>query len=321
MARPSDTATHAPDGHPVQVQREDLLRLRAQARSLANRGRITQRRAVTSPREGEFRSLFKGRGMDFEEVRGYQPGDDVRHMDWRVTARTGDPHIKIYREERERPIHVLVDLGPSMRFGSRVRFKSVQAARAATLIAWTARAQGDRIGGVVARGERHHELRPMDRDRGVMALIHALTDLDDGAQSGSEPTDLSASIARMERTLRPLALAVIISDFIGLNERSEQQLRRLSRHMDLLPVHVFDPLERDTPEPGAYPVVGPTGPGWLNLDRDADRRRYSAQYQDRHARLDALFRSIGAPVVHLATDDDISHVLGPVLCQGRSLCA
>ena len=117
---------------------------------------------------GGYVSPYRGRGMEFEEVRAYQPGDDIRNMDWRVTARTGRPHTKLFREERERPVLFLVDLGPSMAFGTRVAFKSVVAARAAALLAWAARDNGDRIGGIVFAGKRHRELRPAARERGML---------------------------------------------------------------------------------------------------------------------------------------------------------
>ena len=109
---------------------ESLLRLRAEARSLG----LSQRN-MAAHQAGGYRSAFRGRGIDFEEVRVYQPGDDIRIMDWRVTARTGEPHTKVYREERERPVLFLVDQGASMMFGTQVAFKSVIAARIAALLA------------------------------------------------------------------------------------------------------------------------------------------------------------------------------------------
>ncbi len=140
---------------------EELIRLRSQA-SLP--GLAPQRRVMTT-QTGPYASPFKGRGIDFAEVRAYLPGDDIRNIDWRVTARTGQPHTKLFREERERPVLLLVDLGASMRFGTRVAFKSVLAARAAALLGWAAVGHGDRVGGVVFAGQEHQELRPLGRER------------------------------------------------------------------------------------------------------------------------------------------------------------
>ncbi len=125
-------------------------------------------------RAGGYLSGFKGRGMDFEEVRAYQPGDDVRLIDWRVTARTGKPFTKIFHEERERPVFIVVDLSATMFFGTKTAFKSVIAAKVAALIAWAAVKNGDRVGGIFYGGENCHELRPKSRNRGVLPFLKLL---------------------------------------------------------------------------------------------------------------------------------------------------
>jgi len=126
---------------------------------------------------GPYRSLIKGRGMEFDEVRHYQAGDDVRAIDWRVTARTGSTHTKVFKEEKERPVLLLVDFSDSMIFGSQLLLKSVQAAHLAAQLAWQAKQRGDRIGAVIFNQHQHQELRPKGRSSGVLALIHQLQQL------------------------------------------------------------------------------------------------------------------------------------------------
>ena len=142
MMDPTARAEKAPTG--IQASLSELLEMRAPAQGL----RGTPPRNARAPVVGPHRSAYRGRGIEFDEVRAYQPGDDKRNIDWRVTARTGCVYSKVFHEERERPVWLLVDLGASMRFGSRSRFKSVAAARAAALIAWVSHLQGDRVGAV-----------------------------------------------------------------------------------------------------------------------------------------------------------------------------
>lgn len=126
---------------------------------------------------GNYLSRNKGRGMEFDEVRHYQTGDDIRAIDWRVTARTGKTHTKLFREELERPVLIATDLSASMHFGSQLLFKSVQAAHLASLVAWHAKNRGDRLGGIVFNQNEHLELKPRSRKEGVLHYLHALTSL------------------------------------------------------------------------------------------------------------------------------------------------
>ena len=142
--------------HGVYAELADLIALRYGARNL----QIGKRKRALSVLAGPNKSNFRGRGIDFEEVRGYQPGDDIRTIDWRVTARTGSAHTKLFREERERPVLLVVDQRNSMFFGSQHCFKSVLAAQLASLLAWSALNNGDRVGGLVFNDNQHREFRP-----------------------------------------------------------------------------------------------------------------------------------------------------------------
>ncbi len=226
---------------------------------------IDLRRYAASPRyrpearhvrSGTHLSKWRGRGMDFAEVRNYQPGDEIRHMEWRVTARTGEPHIKLYQEERERPVVLLADFNPSMFFGTRIAFKSVIAARLAALLAWTVIKQGDRIGGFFFSAAEHSEFTPRGRDLGVLPLLSSLSHYTHQiATSQTQPRSLSDALLRLRRVIRPGSILVLISDFYALDAECEQHINRLRAHNEILAYHICDPLELAPPKPQHYAIT------------------------------------------------------------------
>ena len=202
-------------------------------------------------RAGSHRSTIKGRGMDFAEVRNYQAGDEIRHMEWRMTARTGRPHIKIYEEERERPVVILVDFSPSMYFGTQIAFKSCVAARLAATIAWTASTQGDRVGGLLNGATAHHEFTPRTREAGVLPLLAALCRYTHptpwSRRTHENERSLSDALLRLRHVTKPGSTLVIISDFYTLDDLCEQHLSRLRQHNTVLAYHITDALELAPP--------------------------------------------------------------------------
>lgn len=218
---------------------------------------------VTYPPEGRalqsgnHQSRLRGRGMDFAEVRNYQAGDEIRHMEWRVTARTGKPHVKLYQEERERPVIIVADFNPSMLFGTRVAFKSVIAARLASILAWTGVAQGDRVGGFVFSADQHHEFMPRTRELSVLPMLSMMSDLtrQPPGQYWQSQRPLSEVLLRLRRVVRPGSILVLISDFYTLDESCQKHLNRLRSHNDILAYHICDPLELLAPKPQIYAVT------------------------------------------------------------------
>lgn len=163
---------------------------------------------------GSYLAKTKGRGMEFDEARHYQPGDDIRAIDWRVTARTGKTHTKLFREEKERPVFVLTDLSSSMHFGTQLLFKSVQAAHLTALIAWSAQQRGDRIGGLVFNSVGHREYKPQTRHKAVLSLLHGVTTLHaDNTANTSQDVSFSDACARLRRLARPGSMVFLLSDF------------------------------------------------------------------------------------------------------------
>ena len=272
---------------------------------------LSRRQPARAHLAGNHPSRFRGRGMDYQESRGYQPGDDIRNMDWRVTARSGRPHTKLFQEERERPVIFLIDLGPSLFFATRGALKSVVAARAATLLAWAAAAKGDRIGGVLFNGG-HHELKPRSRHRGVLQLIHAIVELSDpleGLAAQAHPNGLSEALVRLRRIVRPGSLVFCLSDFVTMDELAADEMLRLRRHNDVVALQITDPIELETPPPAHYAIRDGERQGLLDTSSRAGREHYREFFQGRQQRLQQLLHQRAIPLLQLSTTDDVTTVL------------
>ena len=189
----------------IELNIDELIRYQTKS-SLIN---LAAAKSSHGKMSGNYLARSKGRGMEFDEVRHYQNGDDIRAIDWRVTARTGKTHTKLFREEVERPVLIATDLSTSMLFGSRLLFKSVQAAHVAALVAWHAKSRGDRIGGVVFNQTNHTELKPRSRQQGVLHYLHGLVKIHaDSLHSADEKADRKKATAAFEQNcarLRQLA--------------------------------------------------------------------------------------------------------------------
>ncbi len=237
---------------------------------------------VISRLSGNYLSHFKGRGMEFDEARPYQPGDDIRNMDWRVTARTNKPYSKMFREERERPILLWVDYRASMFFGTQQCFKSVLASKIAALLAWKGTHRGDRLGGLFFSDQLHRELRPT---RGKSATLHLIKQLSDFSRqqpamksdsAGNENKAVHA-LQRLVHVAHPGSLIYLISDFRHMPQQIESTLNRLSRHNELVLIHLYDPLENELPPDGFYRVSN----GYSDMEVNTSNRRSRQQYHDR----------------------------------------
>jgi uncharacterized protein (DUF58 family) len=285
---------------------DDLIRLRFRAQRLELGVARRARRTMV----GAHGSRFRGRGMEFAESRIYQPGDDVRSIDWRVTARTGRPHTKLFQEERERPVILLVDLGASMFFGTRVAYKSVVAAEAAALVAWAAVRGGDRVGALVAGRSAHMEFKPESGRRGVLRVLRALAALGrKGDEDQEQRIRLSDSLLRARHVARPGSLIIVISDFYDLDEDAVASLSRMRQHNDMLACWIHDRLEIEPPPPGRYAVSD----GWQTATLDTvDRRaraRYRQSFRAGRERLHTTLGRLAIPLLPIATGDDVAEAL------------
>ncbi|VAW74578.1 hypothetical protein PA3071 [hydrothermal vent metagenome] len=302
-----ETATDPALNPSTRVTLDELIQLRQQARSLG----LGHARIARAQLSGNHASRFRGRGMDYQESRIYQAGDDIRSMDWRVTARTGRPHTKLYQEERERPVVVCVDLNPGMFFASRGALKSVVAARAASLIGWAAAAHGDRIGALLFNGE-HHELPPRGGKHGVLRLIRQLVAQSNPLENLNQaphPQGLNPALARLRRVSRPGSLIFLLSDFYGIDDETGNHLMRLRQHNDVVAIQIVDTLELAAPPPARYGVTDGQQVGILDTRSAAVQKTYRDFFNQHHQTLRDLMRSWAIPLLQLPTDADIAAVL------------
>lgn len=263
---------------------------------------------------------LRGRGMTFEEHRAYAAGDEPRFIDWRVTARTGDMHIKIFREEHERPVLLLADVRPGMCFGTQRQFKSTLAAHACALLGWTAAHSRERIGGVICanaltesapHGGAHGVLRWAN---GVAAGMEAAAAATQGAEA---PPSLQRSLLALRALARPGAIVVVASDFADLDAAAEATLQDIARHTQVICLIISDPLETAPPLAGPLPLRQGEQTLWVDF-RSADvRAHWTQHFVRRQQRVDALIRRIRAIGIPLSTAADATEQLRPWLALRR----
>jgi uncharacterized protein (DUF58 family) len=294
----------------VHVSSDELVRYRLQAREL----RLDSRRPARSAITGGHASRFRGRGMDYLESRAYQPGDDIRSMDWRVTARTDEAYVKLYQEERERPVVVMIDLGAGMFFATRGAFKSVIAARAAALIGWAAVQNGDRIGAFLFNGG-HQELRPLGGQRGVMRLIRQLVAATDpataleSARIDAQTSHLNEALLRLHRVARPGSLVFMLSDFYAIDTDTRRHLQRLRAHNDIVACQIIDTVELSPPPAGRYAITDGAETGLLDTGSMSRRQAYTDYFAHHHRQVRQLMQQCAVPLQRIATTDDVAQVL------------
>lgn len=267
----------------------DLADLLAIRRRIS--GRTSAPRSPSGMHGGNRLSKLRGRGMDFLEVRAYQPGDDVRTIDWRVTARRNEPHTKVFREERERLTLVVVDQTQNMFFGSQMRLKSVAAAELAATAAWQALNHNDRVGGMVI-GNRavatHKPLRSVKAVARLLADVAAFNRRLAPGEPGCDASHWHECLVRLQRLAHTNYRIYLISDFRPLADHWRDALRALARHNEVITVRVYDPLERDLPPAARYTVSD----GASRWQFDAGNSRLRSAYRRRFEADDAEFNRL-----------------------------
>jgi uncharacterized protein (DUF58 family) len=287
---------------------DELVALRGAAHGLT----LHARRPVLARIHGAHRSAQRGRGLEFEEVRLYAAGDDARNIDWRVTARRGKPHTKLFREERERPVWLLADLDRGLYFGSRRQLKSALLLRAAALLAWVAVAGGDRLGALIGDGESAPRIfAPRAREAGVLPVLEALIEMQPRRPGASAAGHLAAALHALRPLLQPGSLIFVLSDFSDLDAAAEAALAGLSLHHDCRLLWLSDVLERSGLPGGQYRVGLPERLWWL--DGNASRARWLDAWQTRERRLDDVSQRLRLPLTRLDTADAIADSLPQLL--------
>lgn len=285
---------------------------------------------------GNYLSRSKGRGMEFDEVRHYQNGDDIRAIDWRVTARTGKTHTKLFREEVERPVLVVTDLNSSMLFGSKLLFKSIQAAHLAALVTWHAKIRGDRIGGIVFNQHKHSELKPRSRKQGVLHYLHnlvathqhtvALEQQQQNETLSNEQIQNNANAAfeencaRLRQLARPGSLVYLITDGNHISQETIRHLSHISRHCELVVCLVSDPLEHDLPT-SKFKMNVAVSNGKTRQQLLIGDNSYADEYHQHANKIvqhkEALLLKAGARILHFSSGQTLEQQLtdGAASCK------
>ena len=283
------------------VELADLLKLRYQAQGFS----YLPRQPIHSLLSGRHASRLRGRGLNFEEIRSYLPGDDIRNIDWKVTARIGKPHTRVYTEERDRPALLLVDQRLNMFFGSTVSTKSATAAEAAAASAWRVLSVGDRPGALVFDDATIEHVRPHRSETRVLELLKVVLDknralkVDAGIEPNAEQLNEALRVANARATHD--YLVCLISDLDGANDETARLMTRLSEHNDVIVLFVYDPLETELPESGKLVVSD----GDLQLQVDAAdaglRTKFREDFDERLATARGLLLKRSVPVLPIST--------------------
>jgi uncharacterized protein (DUF58 family) len=292
----------ASDVGTVYVTPAHLARMEYDARRL----NATPHRPHHSILAGRHASRLRGRGLNFEEIRAYVPGDDLRHLDWKASLRVGRPLVRSYTEERDRPALFVVDQRISMFYGTRRAMKSVVAAEVAALAAWMSFQAGDRAGAVLFDDSEIHSIRAHRSRTRVQAVLSALARCNQALRADSPVRPNAGQLDAALRAALHLAthdyLVCIVSDFFGADEQTLQLVRELATHNDVVAVLVFDPSARAVPERGKIVVTEGELQVELDFARKAIREPLGAMFDQRLAQTEDLVRRCGVPMLTIDTE-------------------
>ena len=320
MTHASAIAQEESDNRATHVALQGLIHLRFHSSRIA----LDSQRKAYSALAGQYMSPFKGRGLNFDEVRPYQPGDDIRNIDWNVTARTDRVHTKVFKEERERPVFIVVDLSRSMYFGTRHCLKSVTAAKAAALFAWAGADYHNRIGGVVFNDSDHREMRPRGGHQGVLRYLKMLTDFhnaplentlsnaesfasDQRSGDNNHNSNFSTEFlfARLQKLIHPGSIVLFASDFTNTTETALKHIRHIARHNDLLMAHIYDPIEAELPPAGRYAITDGEDFQQIDTSDSSLRQAFQRSFHHKEQEIEQFCIHNQSNLIKLATCDKV----------------
>lgn len=287
----------------VYVDLRSLTLLQHRTRGLS----FLPRQPIQSLLSGRHASRIRGRGLNFEEIRGYRAGDDVRTIDWKVTARTRSPHTRVFTEERDRPVLLVVDQRIGMFFGTQTYMKSVTAAHTAGLAAWRVLDQGDRVGAIVFNDDQSEFIKPRRSHDNVTRILKTIVQFNQALSSSSRAVSNSSMLGEVLQKASRLAthdyLVVVVSDFDGLDEFAVDSLRRVSQHNDLVGALIHDPSASQLPSSDTFVVSN----GELEMEIASGRttKLVQAATSARIQNVLSLQRRLHAPILPLSTADDV----------------
>lgn len=296
----------------VYADLDELMRLRFKSSGFS----FLPRQPIHNVLSGRHASKLRGRGLNFEELRNYLPGDDTRNIDWKVTARTREPHVRIYTEEKDRTVWLLVDQRISMFFGSRSKMKSVVAAEAAAIAAWRVLSQGDRVGAIVFDDADLRVIPPHRSEQRVTQILKCVVDRNRALDAAKETTPgtgmLNRALKRVGALARHDCLICLIGDGTGIDEMTRRYVTRLTEHNDVISVFVYDPLEQSLPEAGRLLFSDGLSQLEFNTGEQKLRRAFRRNFEQRLERMQETSRRHAIPLLPV-------HSEAPVLDQVRDI--
>jgi len=297
----------------VYVQLDELVRLQHKASGFS----FLPKQPIHSVLSGQHASKLRGRGLNFEELRNYLPGDDTRNIDWKVTARTRTPYVRVYTEEKDRTVWLLIDQRVNMFFGSKDRMKSVVAAEVAAISAWRVLSVGDRVGALVFNDSEISVIPPHRSRERVMQILkqvveknHALNaDPDLKPDAGK----LNEALKQVSHLARHDCLVCLITDGSGINPETRRYITRLAEHNDVLTAFIFDPLEKDMPAVGRLRFAD--GEGQLEADTSSKKLRtaFQNEFKQRLEQMKSASRRFSMPLLPLDTCSPVSEQIRDAL--------
>jgi uncharacterized protein (DUF58 family) len=254
---------------------------------------------------GEYHSAFKGRGMSFSEVRNYQVGDDVRNIDWNVTARTGEPHVKIFEEERELTVMLMADVSQSSFFGTTEQFKQALLTEICAVLAFSATQNNDKVGAILFSDQIEVFIPPKKGRQHILRIIRELIDI----EPRHAGTDIGQALQFFNNVVKKRSICFLISDFQAPDY--ETPLRIAARKHDLIGIHLYDPREANLPKAGLLRAFdAETGQaGWIDTSSDRVRRQFAEAFQAKAERFLTTFRRSGADTLSLPAGDNYVNAL------------
>lgn len=300
--RRKTVAAEKPPG--VYANLDGLIRIQFKARDFS----FLPRQPVSSVLSGRYASRLRGRGLNFEEIRRYLPGDDIRTMDWKVTARTRSPHVRVYTEEKDRAVVLIVDQRINMFFGTRDKLKSVTAAELAALGAWRAVDVGDRVGAVVFNDNELVDIRPQRSQRTVMSILGAVLNMNHALRADTQdepnPGMLNRALEKALQLVPHDALVVMISDFLGVDEQTERLTARMAQHNDVLGLLVHDPIRL---QPARQNLTVSDGSLQMEMDFSDERVRekLAEDYREEQEHITRFLNRLSAPLLMVSNEGDV----------------
>jgi uncharacterized protein (DUF58 family) len=302
----------------VYVSLKDLVRLQHKARGFS----FLPKQPIHSILSGKHTSKLRGRGLNFEELKNYIPGDDIRTMDWKATLRTGKPHVRVYTEERDRHAFMVVDQRAAMFFGSRFKTKSVIAAELGAVGAWRVLDQGDRAGAIIFNDSAAIDIKPHRSKRNVLRILNTIVecnhDLLPGIERPANPGMLNRVMEQVLRLAPHDSLICIITDMQGADPITRKLSTLLARHNDVIVGFVYDPLEQELPDAGR--LVFSKGEHQLEIDTSGSKVKqgFSTHFNDRLAQARRILIQRAVPLVPISTADDPVEQIRRLLGYARS---